>query len=77
MAYTANTDNFAANEGGLFQRFFNWLAFVGQTAYVARGMEARAERLMQLQLKSDAELAKMGLHRDELPAHVFRDLMFT
>lgn len=37
---------------------------------------ARAELLRQLQTLSDAELAKKGLRREDIAAHVFRDRMF-
>ncbi len=77
MAHTVNTTEFTPVAGGIFQRIGNWFALVGEAAYVARGMEARAEKLRDLQCKSDAELKQMGLTRDELPAYVFRDLMFA
>ena len=77
MAYTANTNDIAFERGGIFARIGNWLAMLGQAAFVARGMEARTEKLRELQLKTDAELARMGLRRDDLPAYVFRDLMFV
>lgn len=77
MAYTANSTDFTSEKPGIFTRFGNWIAMVGQASYVARGMDARIAKLEQLQLKTDAELAKMGLRRDELPAYVFRDLMFV
>jgi uncharacterized protein YjiS (DUF1127 family) len=33
-------------------------------------------RMEELQNKSDAELAEMGLRRDDIPAYVFRDILY-
>ena len=37
----------------------------------------RRDRIEALQAKSDADLARMGLTRDQIPYHVFRDLFYT
>lgn len=37
----------------------------------------RARQIEQLYQKSDEELAKMNLRRDEIAAYVFRDLAYT
>lgn len=34
---------------------------------------SRSDRIERLQRKSDAELARMGLDRDDIPRHVYRD----
>lgn len=77
MAYTADTNDTAFESTTLLARIGNVFAMIGQAAFVSRGMEARAEKLRELQMKTDEELAGMGLRRDELPAYVFRDLMFV
>jgi len=77
MTDVANSTDFTDANPGVFARFGHWIAKLGEASYIARGMEARVERLHTLQLKSDAELAEMGLRRDELPAYVFRDLMYA
>ncbi|WP_143071528.1 hypothetical protein [Tranquillimonas rosea] len=49
---------------------------------VARFMEYymqardRSEQVRRLQAKSDAELARMGLTREGIVSHVFRDVMW-
>lgn len=47
-----------------------------------RGLEShhrvasRRATIEKLEAKSDAELAKMGLKRDDIPYYVFRDLFY-
>lgn len=47
-----------------------------------RGLEAHAHRASRrdaieaLERKSDAELARMGLRREDIARHVFRDLYY-
>ncbi|PJE35490.1 hypothetical protein CVM52_16870 [Pseudooceanicola lipolyticus] len=56
-----------------FERIWTALA-QGFAAYVeARSRTAQIERL---NAKSDAELAKLGIKRDEIPRYVFRDLFY-
>ena len=52
-----------------------FLASLGQgfNAYLER--RSRMDEIRSLEAKSDAELADMGLTRDRIPHHVFRDLM--
>jgi hypothetical protein len=38
---------------------------------------ARSQQIEALHAKSDAELAKMGIKRDNIAQHVFRDLFYT
>ncbi len=51
-------------------------------AAFARGMEryierkSRSAQVQQLEAKSDAELAAMGLKREQIALHVFRDLYY-
>ncbi len=69
-------DNFAGSAalrlGGVFNRFFAGIR-EGFEAYVtARSRIAEIERL---NCKSDAALAEMGLKREDIARHVFRDLL--
>lgn len=69
---TTNTP-VAAQSHGVFRKVLNALM---------RGFEAhsrkasRRDRIEALEAKSDAELARMGLTRDQIPFHVFRDLFY-
>ena len=57
-----------------------WKRFV---AALVRGMEAQAKvtarrnRIEALEAKTDAELARMGIRREDIPYHVFRDLFYA
>lgn len=46
----------------------------GFNAYLER--RSRLDRIRALNAKSDAELAQMGLTRDQIPQHVFRDILY-
>lgn len=59
----------ADKRGGFFQAFA-----AGMVAYMER--RSRSEKIAALQAKSDAELTKMGISRDQIPAYVFRDLFY-
>ncbi|KZY35745.1 MAG: hypothetical protein RIA08_00155 [Roseovarius sp.] len=69
------TTNFHATDAkqGVLSRFF---------ASFMRGLEAhhrvasRRQAIEKLEAKSDEELAKMGLKRDDIPYYVFRDLFY-
>jgi uncharacterized protein YjiS (DUF1127 family) len=53
------------------------------TARIERRFEAhmrirsRRDEIEALEAKSDAELARMGLRRDQIAVHVFRDLYYA
>ncbi|MGI3163187.1 hypothetical protein [Pseudooceanicola sp. 200-1SW] len=54
--------------------FFHSIS-LGLVAYMER--RTRSEQIAALSAKSDAELAKLGITRDEIPAFVFRDLFYV
>lgn len=53
------------------------------TAALVRGLErqsqvtSRRNRIEALEAKSDAELAAMGIRRDDIAYHVFKDLFYA
>ncbi|NCQ24854.1 MAG: hypothetical protein COW54_01405 [Rhodobacteraceae bacterium CG17_big_fil_post_rev_8_21_14_2_50_63_15] len=57
-----------------------WRKFL---AALMRGIEAQAKvtsrrnRIEALEAKTDAELARMGIRREDIPYHVFRDLFYA
>ena len=57
-----------------------WLASIGET--LLNGFEAHAhvasrrDQIEALDAKSDAELARMGLTRDQIVHYVYRDLYY-
>ncbi|MDQ1901473.1 hypothetical protein RAH32_13565 [Paracoccus sp. WLY502] len=68
MAYTIT--HFAPETRGRIDAFFNRL---GQGVNVYLEARARSAQIDALEAKTDAELACMGLTRDRIVAHVFRD----
>ncbi|MDX1780942.1 MAG: hypothetical protein R3256_06445 [Thalassovita sp.] len=68
--------NVSINKTGLRDRFEGFLAgiSVGFTAYMDR--IARTRQIEYLNAKSDAELAKLGLKREDIPRYVFRDVFY-
>jgi len=58
----------------MLDRFF---ASIGQgfNAYLAA--RSRIAEVERLDARTDAELATMGLKREDIPRHVFRDILHT
>lgn len=52
------------------------LAYIGAALVRYGEMRSRADRVERLQALSDAELAKLGLTRDRIVQHVFRDQFY-
>jgi len=61
-----------ANRIGLFRRIF---ATIGAGFSALLAAQSRQAELARLQAKSDADLAALGLTRDQIPEYVFRDLI--
>ena len=57
----------------LFGRFATGVA-EGFTAFATA--RSRMHEFERLNAKSDEELARIGLKRDQIPRHVFRDLFY-
>lgn len=74
MATAATNIHVTEAKQGFFSRLF---------ASLARGLEAhhhvasRRDAIEKLEAKSDEDLAKMGLKREDIPYHVFRDLFYV
>lgn len=68
MAYTIT--HFAPETRGRIDAFFSRFG-QGMNAYLEA--RSRSVQIEALEAKSDAELARMGLTRDRIVAHVFRD----
>ena len=62
-------------------RFRVWLSHLGAaliTKFEAHAYKAsRREQVDALEAKSDAELARLGLQRDQIIHHVYRDLYYS
>lgn len=73
MAYT--TANTAADRSGnplmtAFAAVGNWLISIAESS-------DRARRVEQLNSLTDAQLAELGLKRQDIVRHVFRDLYYV
>jgi len=72
----ANTTTHIADSGvrsgiaNFFQAFG-----AAMTSYMER--RSRADQIARLNALSDEQLAKMGITRDGIPAHVFRDMFYV
>lgn len=53
-----------------------FFASIGNAMIAASSNSARLHKVEMLNAKSDAELAKMGIKRDDIVHHVFRDLYY-
>jgi hypothetical protein len=72
--YTQQTPlSFAGDIGAAIAAFFTNMI---ENSSMARAAEVRGAQIDALNAKTDTELAVMGLRRDEIPAYVFRDLMY-
>lgn len=77
MAYTSTHNPAVSFVSNLVQSIGATIARIGQAAFVARGMEERMHKFDKLRRMSDAELAELGIQRDDIAAYVFRDIYYT
>ncbi len=55
--------------GAILMSVFDWLARASEA-------NARVAQFEKLQAKSDEELAELGMRRDDIARHVFRDVLY-
>lgn len=71
---TTTTNIATAPRPGFWARFFAALErSVERTARV----QSRRARIEALEAKSDEELARLGIRRDDIAYHVFKDLFYA
>jgi hypothetical protein len=73
---TNSTAPFLTARGALAQLGKLFTA-IGHGLVRATESSSRLHRVEALQAKSDAELAQMGLKRDDIVHHVFKDLFYV
>ena len=54
----------------------SFLTTMANVFTLSSAADARRAKILALEAKSDAELANMHLKRQDIPAYVFRDVMF-
>lgn len=59
---------------GLWKRFF---AALMHGIEAQSSIDARRRQIAALEAKSDEDLARMGLRREDIAYHVFKDLFYT
>lgn len=74
MAAPATNIEFAKT--GLRERIEAFFAGIGHKLTAYADSASRADKVRALNAKSDAELAKLGITRDDIPRYVFRDLFY-
>lgn len=73
MAYASHADTQVTSN--IWTNVTGFFATVGRAMIVASTGEARLRQAEFLNAKTDAELAEMGLRREDIAGFVFRDLM--
>ena len=73
---TTNLTHGADSRARLMARIDAFFATLGQgmNAYMHR--KSRMDEIEALHAKSDAELAEIGITRDDIPRYVFRDTFY-
>ena len=74
MTTTTTTEISSTLRPGFWTRFVEALARGVERSARVRSRRARIEAL---EAKSDAELARLGIRRDEIAYHVFRDMFYA
>ncbi len=73
MAFYSDTHTPATPS--ILSRIGEVLAGFGRAVFTARAAEARVHEMERLMAKSDAELVEIGLRREDIARHVFRDIL--
>ena len=88
MTYHSTSEPFPARGNGIlattlagvrkaYLALGSLLSAVGEALVKAGEASSRANDIAMLQAKSDEELAKMGIQRDQIAQYVFRDLFYS
>ena len=72
---TTENVQFAFAPPGLWHRIDTYFASIGLGFNAAGLRRTRLRQVIALEAKSDRDLARMGLRREDIPAHVFRDVL--
>ncbi|QDC08852.1 DUF1127 domain-containing protein [Oceanicola sp. D3] len=67
----------SADQTGLRARLDRFFASVGMGFNAYMESRSRMHQITRLNALSDRELNAMGLKREDIPRHVFRDLLYS
>ena len=70
MAYVTQPE-----QTSIFAEIGQFFVRLGQSIQFAQQAQGRIAEMERLYAKSDAELAQLGLKRENITQHVFKDLM--
>lgn len=68
MTETTLSAGLSAKLGSAVTALMDWISLLGESM-------SRRDEILRLSALSDAELGRMGLKREDIVAHVFRDRM--
>lgn len=70
----ATTTTNSSERSGIFSAFF---ARLMQGLETHMRVASRRDLIERLEAKSDAELAELGIRREDITRHIFRDLFYA
>ena len=78
MAHAAQpTTAYVSADRTIFEVLGRALRAFGKAFSMQAGMQTRMNRISRLNAMSDAELAELGIQRDRIVHHVFRDIYYV
>jgi|GEM_PF-880403 len=78
MARTADSlAEFSGSEHSPFHAVSTFFKSLASAMSVQAGMQSRMDRIARLNAMSDEELNKLGVERDRIVHHVFRDIYYV
>ncbi|WP_371168362.1 DUF1127 domain-containing protein [Aliiroseovarius sp. 2305UL8-7] len=71
-----HTTNIRVERRSITATLWSWMTAFGHAMMRASENSSRMRDVQALEARSDAELAKLGLSRADIPRHVFRDMLY-
>lgn len=77
MAYNSTfTNDSGVGSKSILSGIGAFFSAIGTAMVAASGNNSRLKKVEMLQAKTDAELKELGIQRDDIVHHVFRDLYY-
>lgn len=71
------TTNIHTETPGIFAKVGSFFGTIGHALVKVGEANSRFQEVERLNRMSDEQLAELGVKRDEIPRHVFRDLFYV